>query len=90
MTDIAVHQASKHFGLVRAVQDLTFEVPAGKITGFLGPNGAGKTTTLRMVLGLVARPCRRGGGVAGVDRGRRDERELAVRRRCAVAAVCRG
>jgi len=35
------------------VQDLTFEVPAGQVTGFLGPNGAGKTTTLRTVLGLV-------------------------------------
>src|SRR5512132_3480557 len=45
---------SKHFGSVRAVEDLTFEVPAGKVTGFLGPNGAGKTTTLRMLLGLVA------------------------------------
>ncbi|GAA4399866.1 ABC transporter ATP-binding protein [Fodinibacter luteus] len=35
-----------------AVDDLTFEVAAGKVTGFLGPNGAGKSTTLRMVLGL--------------------------------------
>ncbi|MEV6012338.1 ATP-binding cassette domain-containing protein [Streptomyces sp. NPDC051976] len=41
------------FGSVVAVQDLTFDVPAGQVTGFLGPNGAGKTTTLRMILGLI-------------------------------------
>jgi ABC-2 type transport system ATP-binding protein len=35
------------------VDDLSFDVPAGQVTGFLGPNGAGKTTTLRMMLGLV-------------------------------------
>ncbi|MCZ2820404.1 ATP-binding cassette domain-containing protein [Modestobacter sp. VKM Ac-2977] len=39
-------------GTVRAVDDLTFDVQPGKVTGFLGPNGAGKSTTMRMVLGL--------------------------------------
>ena len=39
-------------GAVRAVDDLTFDVRPGKVTGFLGPNGAGKSTTMRMVLGL--------------------------------------
>jgi ABC-2 type transport system ATP-binding protein len=53
MTDVSVRGLTKHFGAVRAVQDLSFEVPAGQVTGFLGPNGAGKTTTLRTVLGLV-------------------------------------
>jgi ABC-2 type transport system ATP-binding protein len=38
---------------VRAVDDLSFTVDAGRVTGFLGPNGAGKSTTLRMLLGLV-------------------------------------
>jgi ABC-2 type transport system ATP-binding protein len=38
---------------VVAVDDLTFDVEPGRVTGFLGPNGAGKTTTLRMLLGLV-------------------------------------
>jgi ABC-2 type transport system ATP-binding protein len=50
---IAVHRLSKRFGNVLAVDDLSFEVQAGTVTGFLGPNGAGKTTTLRMLLGLV-------------------------------------
>jgi ABC-2 type transport system ATP-binding protein len=53
MTEMAVRDLTKRFGRVLAVQDLTFDVPAGRITGFLGPNGAGKTTTLRMLLGLV-------------------------------------
>lgn len=38
---------------MRALDNLTFEVPAGKIFGFLGPNGAGKTTTIRLLLGLL-------------------------------------
>jgi ABC-2 type transport system ATP-binding protein len=44
----------KRFGELMAVEDLSFELGAGTITGFLGPNGAGKTTTLRMLLGLAA------------------------------------
>jgi ABC-2 type transport system ATP-binding protein len=51
---IEVHGLSKHFGPVRAVDDLSFEVNAGRVTGFLGPNGSGKTTTLRILLGLVS------------------------------------
>ncbi|WP_448059613.1 ABC transporter ATP-binding protein [Cellulomonas hominis] len=50
---VAVSHLSKSFGPVRAVDDLSFEVRPGRVTGFLGPNGAGKTTTLRMLLGLV-------------------------------------
>jgi ABC-2 type transport system ATP-binding protein len=50
---IAVSGLSKTFGKVQAVDDLTFKVSPGTVTGFLGPNGAGKTTTLRMILGLV-------------------------------------
>jgi ABC-2 type transport system ATP-binding protein len=44
---------TKTFGAVKAVDDLSFTVEPGSVTGFLGPNGAGKTTTLRMLLGLV-------------------------------------
>ena len=54
MAAIEVHGLTKRFGTITAVDDLTFELDAGTITGFLGPNGAGKTTTLRMLLGLVA------------------------------------
>ncbi len=52
-TGISVRGLTKRFGTVTAVRDLTFDVPAGQVTGFLGPNGAGKSTTLRMILGLV-------------------------------------
>ncbi|MBO0841061.1 MAG: ATP-binding cassette domain-containing protein [Sciscionella sp.] len=50
---IVVQGLSKMFAQVAAVQNLTFTVEPGSVTGFLGPNGAGKTTTLRMLLGLV-------------------------------------
>jgi ABC-2 type transport system ATP-binding protein len=50
---IVVAGLSKTFGEVRAVDNLSFTVEPGSVTGFLGPNGAGKTTTLRMLLGLV-------------------------------------
>ncbi|MBN2177601.1 MAG: ABC transporter ATP-binding protein [Demequinaceae bacterium] len=53
MTAISIEGLTKDFGVHRVVDDVTFEVPSGTITGFLGPNGAGKTTTLRMALGLV-------------------------------------
>ncbi|MGB3443934.1 MAG: ATP-binding cassette domain-containing protein [Actinophytocola sp.] len=50
---IVVQNLSKNFGQVAAVQNLSFQVEPGSVTGFLGPNGSGKTTTLRMLLGLV-------------------------------------
>ncbi|BDZ54590.1 ATP-binding cassette domain-containing protein [Agromyces marinus] len=49
---IEITGLTKHFGSVKAVEDLTFTVRPGVVTGFLGPNGAGKTTTLRVLLGL--------------------------------------
>jgi ABC-2 type transport system ATP-binding protein len=50
---IEINGLTKHFGPVLAVDNVTFTVQPGKVTGFLGPNGSGKTTTLRMLLGLV-------------------------------------
>ncbi|MFE0413742.1 ABC transporter ATP-binding protein [Streptomyces tendae] len=52
MTSIDVHNLTKEYGTRRAVDDLTFTVRPGRVTGFLGPNGAGKSTTMRLVLGL--------------------------------------
>jgi ABC-2 type transport system ATP-binding protein len=51
---VAARGLTKRFGGVLAVDNLSFDVGPGTVTGFLGPNGAGKTTTLRMILGLVA------------------------------------
>ncbi|HEX6754783.1 MAG TPA: ABC transporter ATP-binding protein [Mycobacteriales bacterium] len=51
---ITVAGLTKRYGDRRVVDDVTFTVEPGTVTGFLGPNGAGKTTTLRMVTGLVA------------------------------------
>jgi len=53
-TVIEVSRLAKRFGPVTAVDDLSFTVRPGTVTGFLGPNGAGKTTTLRVILGLEA------------------------------------
>ena len=49
---IEVQQLTKRYGTTLAVDDLTFTVRPGHVTGFLGPNGAGKSTTMRMILGL--------------------------------------
>jgi ABC-2 type transport system ATP-binding protein len=51
---IEVDHLSKRYGTKVAVDDLSFVVPPGVITGFLGPNGAGKSTTMRLMLGLDA------------------------------------
>jgi len=50
---IEVEHLTRRFRRATAVDDLSFSVPRGRITGFLGPNGAGKTTTLRVLLGLA-------------------------------------
>ena len=49
---IEVANLTKRFGSTCAVDDLTFQVEPGAVTGFLGPNGAGKSTTMRMIVGL--------------------------------------
>src|SRR4051794_4439852 len=50
---ISVTGVTKRFGHHHAVEDLTFDVAAGRVTGFVGPNGAGKSTTMRMMVGLT-------------------------------------
>lgn len=51
---LRVSNVTKRFGDFTAVQDLSFDVRAGRVFGFLGPNGAGKTTTIRMIVGITA------------------------------------
>jgi len=53
MSAITIRQLTKRYGPVLAVDDVSFQVHPGKVTGFLGPNGSGKTTTLRILLGLA-------------------------------------
>ncbi len=48
---IGVRGLTKRYGSVLAVENLSFDVEPGKVTGFLGPNDAGKSTTMRMMLG---------------------------------------
>ena len=51
---IHVESLTKRYGDKIAVDDLTFDVRPGRVTGFLGPNGAGKSTTMRIMVGLTA------------------------------------
>ena len=81
MATVSIRSLTKRFGRVLAVDGLTFDAPAGKITGFLGPNGAGKSTTLRSLVGLV-RPT---SGQALID-GRRYQ-DLANPRRVVGAVL---
>jgi ABC-2 type transport system ATP-binding protein len=63
---IEVQHLSKHYGTVKAVDDVSFRAEAGEILGFLGPNGAGKTTTMRIITGYM--PATEGkASVAGFD-----------------------
>lgn len=63
---VVVEGLTKRFGADLAVDDVSFEVPAGRIVGFLGPNGAGKSTTLRAIVGLTA-PTAGGATILGRD-----------------------
>jgi ABC-2 type transport system ATP-binding protein len=51
---VVVRGLTKRFGEQLAVDDVSFELPPGRVVGFLGPNGAGKSTTMRMMIGLTA------------------------------------
>lgn len=51
---LRVSNVTKRFGEFTAVENLSFDVRAGRVFGFLGPNGAGKTTTIRMIVGITA------------------------------------
>lgn len=77
-TAIRLEGLTRDFGSVRAVDQLSLEVPAGIVFGFLGPNGAGKTTTIRLLLGLLE-PTSGSCQVLGFDSATRG---AEVRERC--------
>jgi ABC-2 type transport system ATP-binding protein len=63
---IETNHLSRHFGAVKAVENMDLVVPKGIVFGFLGPNGAGKTTTIRLLLGLLE-PTQGSARVLGLD-----------------------
>lgn len=63
---IETRNLSKHYGAIRAVDDVSFRVESGQVLGFLGPNGAGKSTTMKMIAGFVA-PTKGSAAVLGHD-----------------------
>ena len=83
---IQVQELSKSFGKVKAVQNVSFDAPDGRITGLLGPNGAGKSTTLRMLYTLL----KPDNGTAKVDGFDVRESPIEVQRRIGVLADARG
>jgi len=87
MPAIEVRGLTKRFGDVTAVDDLSFTVGTGTVTGFLGPNGAGKTTTLRMLLGLIQPAA----GTAVINgRPYREIRDRTARAHLRTRAMARG
>ena len=68
MNDAAIitEGLTKHYGDVKALEDLDLEIAKGEIFGFLGPNGAGKTTTMRTILDLI-RPTAGTAKILGLD-----------------------
>jgi ABC-2 type transport system ATP-binding protein len=63
---ISIKNLTKRFGNFTAVDDVSFDIPKGKIFGLLGPNGSGKSTTIRMICGVI-RPTSGTGTVLGYD-----------------------
>lgn len=63
---IKIQDLTKTFGSFTAVDNISFEIPTGKIFGFLGPNGSGKSTTIRMLCGVIT-PTSGEGSVLGFD-----------------------
>ena len=80
---VSARGVSKHFGAVRAVDNVSFEIDEGKILGLIGPNGAGKTTLLKAVLGLT--DCDGDLSVLGLDPFR--QRKELMQNICFIADV---
>jgi ABC-2 type transport system ATP-binding protein len=80
---VSARNVSKFYGDVRAVDDVSFDIHKGKITGLIGPNGAGKTTLLKAVLGLT--DCQGSLSVLGLDPFR--QRKELMQNICFIADV---
>jgi ABC-2 type transport system ATP-binding protein len=80
---VSARNVSKFYGDVRAVDDVSFEIEKGKITGLIGPNGAGKTTLLKAMLGLT--DCKGSLSVIGLDPFR--QRKELMQNICFIADV---
>ncbi len=80
---VSARNVSKHYGDVRAVDDVSFDIEKGCITGLIGPNGAGKTTLLKSVLGLT--DCQGSLSVLGLDPFR--QRKELMQNICFIADV---
>ncbi len=80
---VSARNVSKHFGSVRAVDNVSFDIEKGKILGLIGPNGAGKTTLLKAVLGLT--DCEGELSVLGLDPFR--QRKKLMQQICFIADV---
>jgi ABC-2 type transport system ATP-binding protein len=80
---VNARSVSKHFGAVRAVDNVSFEIEQGKILGLIGPNGAGKTTLLKALLGLT--DCDGDLSVLGLDPFR--QRKKLMQNICFIADV---
>ena len=80
---VSARNISKFYGSVRAVDDISFDIEKGKITGLIGPNGAGKTTLLKAVLGLT--DCQGSLSVLGLDPFR--QRKELMQNICFIADV---
>jgi len=80
---VTARGVSKHFGDLRAVDDVSFEIEKGKIVGLIGPNGAGKTTLLKALLGLT--DCQGALSVLGLDPFR--QRKEMMKDICFIADV---
>ncbi len=80
---VSARNVSKSYGDLRAVDDVSFDIEKGKITGLIGPNGAGKTTLLKAVLGLT--DCEGSLSVLGLDPFR--QRKELMQNICFIADV---
>ncbi|MGD8812940.1 MAG: ABC transporter ATP-binding protein [Anaerolineales bacterium] len=83
---IVTEKLTKHYGKIKAVEDLTLHIPPGEVFGFLGPNGAGKTTTVRMLCALIGITSGQA-SVAGCKLGHQDQ---DVRRRTGILTEAPG